>query len=698
MDKIDPKNVVELRAHFAEHLAPGLAAKIDSRLALLDTDRRLSSRFVFMVNEDLLVVLAGAQEAQGDLDRALAFGLAWMGDRDLILVLPEGGEVASVHRAAFFSRHIRIFTHDGATPTEVSPLAQHQVFLLHIDPLETSVANLGDRNLWISDLLKWAATHPDLRSAHRPSYLAWHCLGRLVLRIQRVADGLQISAGVHAATPSDKYAPQITTNVNSTLEKTAEDQIQAAASEAIRRRLVGDDLDHLEHLLQARLFDCSKSIGLIKESLKREFPCMRPGPVRAYIDLIGLDKKGICHVVEVKIGGDEMLVLQGLDYYIWAKAHQKQLADYFGEDANMPIALDFVVAAPANGTAIGPYTSAQANALDGGIPWQFKVVTNWLEGQPASTTGRSRTVPSPPISSKPVVPFRFAQRIHEHLVSVAIGLKPDGFSEVNLDDHIFPEAQWAWNNIEERTLLHRWAHHIRSSQAFAINLFGPLDDKAVSTLLSDQFGLMESVERPFFEFEDATDRLNEMRQDRPHRTQVDVLLRGTAAAGKPVALLIEVKLAEEDFGTCSAFTSRINDRRHICHQKGPFGNDVDSCFQLRSHANGERRLYDKYLTGNLKLTGTETAGCWYRTSASQPMRNVALAGVLRQDGIDARYALCAPRAHREIWRRWDEVHRVLPNELLVTLPAESVLALHGSDTFTRIRDRYQLGTVESDPR
>ncbi len=692
-------NIAEKRVHFATKVAPSLSAKLGKKLQHFNPSSRLSSRFVFMENEDRLVVLAGAQEKQTDLDKALAFGLAWLGDRDLVVVLPEHGDSPSVQRSAFFSRNIRIFTHDDTTLTEAPPLTQGEVFALYKDPLETSVPNLKDREIWVAKLLKWANSHPDLRTAHRPSYLAWHCLGRLVLRIRRVRDGLEISSGVHAGVPSEKYAPQITKVIKSTLGATDDKQLRAAASEAIQRRMNGHDLGHLEHFLQARLFDHAAMIGLKPGSVRREFPCMRPGsshkPRRAYIDLIGLDTKSVCHLVEAKIGGDEMLVLQGLDYHIWAMAHQKQLADYFGVKSEMRFALDFVVSAKDGGKAIGRYTAAQAAALDGGIRWQFHEVSEWLNGPPKVSKHRRRTVPGPPTSDKPVASPRFAQRIHKHLVAVAIRLKSDGVSSANLDDHIFPEARWAWDSIDKRELLHRYATHVRSSQAFAVNLFGPLDDNAVARLLGDVFGPVTSVERPYFEFEDTADRLREARNGHPHRTQVDVVLRGANTTGQPVALLIEVKLAEEDFGHCSAFTNPINDTRHNCHQSGPFGADVESCFQLRIYPDGERRLYDHYLPKFEKPSGTDVSGCWYRTSASQPMRNVALVGVLRDDGIDARYALCAPAAHREIWRRWDDVHHVLPNELLVTLSAETVLALHGQSTHSLARDRYQLGSSQS---
>ena len=74
------------------------------------------------------------------------------------------------------------------------------------------------------------------------------------------------------------------------------------------------------------------------------------------------------------------------------------------------------------------------------------------------------------------------------------------------------------------------------------------------------------------------------------------------------------------------------------------------------------------------------------------MRNAALAEVLRRrDGVQVRYALCAPLANETIWRRWGDARQVLPEELLIDLPGEHVLAHHTSAVVVGMRERYQLG-------
>lgn len=58
---------------------------------------------------------------------------------------------------------------------------------------------------------------------------------------------------------------------------------------------------------------------------------------------------------------------------------------------------------------------------------------------------------------------------------------------------------------------------------------------------------------------------------------------------------------------------------------------------------------------------TATGGCWYRYSGNQPMRNAAIADAQVAAGtIDAAtVAVCAPSAHKVIWRRWNETKTTL---------------------------------------
>ncbi len=99
-----------------------------------------------------------------------------------------------------------------------------------------------------------------------------------------------------------------------------------------------------------------------------------------------------------------------------------------------------------------------------------------------------------------------------------------------------------------------------------------------------------------------------------------------------------------------------------------------------------RRCYNHHVR-RPELAPEDTApGGWYRTSASQPLRNVALADVIGQrEQADVRFALCAPAANEAIWRRWDDARRVLPEEVMVDLPTKHVLAHHPSEQIEWLR-------------
>ncbi|MGH9272788.1 MAG: PGN_0703 family putative restriction endonuclease [Ilumatobacteraceae bacterium] len=635
----------------------------------------------------------GKHETQVDTDKTLAYGLAWSGDRDLILVLPDGTQAPTLRRAAFLDAPIRVFTHGDEWREHPIP-AERQVLGSIRDPLVTTAHALGSREPWVADLLAWADSHPDLRPAHRPSYLSWHCLGRMVIKIARSRRGLRVTAGVHTGAASSSYAPLVRREVTAAgLGGSDLDALRTAASAAIADRLSGKDAGHREHFLQAQLGDHCEALGL--QHVEREFPCVRPGGDRAYIDLLGVDASGDLHVVETKIGDDLMLVLQGVDYYAWTLAHQSELATHFRLGGSPRIFLDYAVSpATEGGVVIGPYTASQAEVLNGSVPWRFLTVSNWEDpaAPPKVTRLGRRKLPSGTMASVAKLEPRYAVRMHAHLHRHLQGkLGRDGVTVGSLDDHLLPEARSAWLSLDEQGRLHGWARHMRSSQAFALNLFGPLDESAAADLLSTVFGPMESAQRAEFEYEDDLDELRESQTSRPHRTQIDVVLRGTTTSGRAVVLAIEVKLTENDFGHCSAATSAANDTAHVCVLDGPWGGQPESCFQLRNHNGAVRRRYEHHVRPPDWSPDGTAPGCWYRTSASQPMRNVALADVIAgREHADVRFALCAPGANEVIWRRWDDARGVLPDESLMDLPAEHVLAHHSTDSIVWLRSRYQL--------
>jgi hypothetical protein len=258
-------------------------------------------------------------------------------------------------------------------------------------------------------------------------------------------------------------------------------------------------------------------------------------------------------------------------------------------------------------------------------------------------------------------------------------------------DGLEPAAALAHERLAADGLAHHMIAHVRSSQAFALNLFAPLDREGLRAVAAVLDVDAVAVEEPRFEWSDPDDELGERTHASPHATQVDVRLDCKTTDGATVVCLVEVKLSEPDFNPCSAWLSSRNDRLDVCASSGPFGNDTDACFQLRNHDRDHRRSYDSALGPLVAMSGDE-GGCWFRFGGNQIMRNAALARSLVTRGMAERavVALCAPAAHRAIWRRWAEATSLLQLDHVSfrELPAHVVAARHANHD--SVSGRYLL--------
>jgi Restriction Endonuclease associating with ARP len=642
---------------------------------------------VFFDDDDILSVVVGPQEKQRDVDRALAYGLAHAGDRDLHLVLPADKAYPTLARSPWIEVPLRLWAYgDSACVEQVFP-APDEVLASYTDELETRHHVLKERAGWVEGLIRWADADPDLQPTHVKTDLSWQCLGMRVLKIARTKKGLRITAGIDYSKPKNDQQPALVEDLGGEASAALVHRVISKTATAMTDRLDSPGHGYQEHLLQGLLVGRPPDLGLV--AMPREFPAYRPPHQRAYIDFLGIDTAGRIHVVETKIGNDEMLVLQGLDYWIWATAHADGLAAHFGVGGTPEVMIDCVVAEPTEGPMIGPYTAAQAEALVGSIPWRFHEVTDWHDPEPVVTSLQRRHVPNAPRYTSP----RYAIALGEHLLRGAgIPLKQNAFYKDPLDG-LVPAAHAAYAALKARNLLHHFIGHVRSSQAFALNLFAPLSAEDVAGLLRSLGLDIQHAHAPSFEYSDRQDRLGEHTSERPHATQVDVVLRGFDTAGSTYLALVEVKLSEIDFGPCSAYQTHQNSDRQTCRHDGPFGDNPELCFQLSNWGGSTRRRYDTYI-GSMSTTEARP-GCLFRLGMNQPMRNVALARALVQAGEADRvvYALCAPEKNRPIWRRWSEAEQLfgdIPGVTVARLLPKQVLDHHTRADSQALMNRYDL--------
>ena len=382
------------RAGFNAGIAEQLVREISPRAVRLSGSDRLSSRFAFFQDESSLYVVAGPQEERA-VELALVYGLALRAAKDLVLILPPGGAMQSAVRAAWLDVPIRVFSHLPSPPSEtVSEVdvggREGVVRSLASTSFVDAVHHLGDRAKWVEELTSWAGAHPYLSPAHRPDNRSWHCMGLRVLRVARTGSGVTIRAGIGYTIDSSRPGAAVTLNLEGPLTPDQLESCQDRIDDAVDERYWNEGSMYKadEHWLQAVLREEPSLVGIEAPALREvaAFRCSsesttEPEWGRGFIDLVGADPQGSIRLVETKLGNDDLLVLQGLDYYIWAQQHRPHLARKLSLPAGAPLELHFVVGGKAGGApGLSNYVLPQLEALSEDISWRVHFIRDWFDG------------------------------------------------------------------------------------------------------------------------------------------------------------------------------------------------------------------------------------------------------------------------------------------------------------------------------
>jgi len=220
----------------------------------------------------------------------------------------------------------------------------------------------------------------------------------------------------------------------------------------------------------------------------------------------------------------------------------------------------------------------------------------------------------------------------------------DPFMEARLDDRHGPKTwvlksdlaahnafrpEW-WTQIEAR--VHRWGRALNSSQAFALNLFGPALDPMVARAawrgFSERRLPADAKVAVRFEFDysmDAGERYSGVQLgERRQRTQIDVLFEVDSPSERG-ALLIEVKYTEHEFGTCRGGTKGDPG----CDDLVRLMRDSQRCWLTRH----EGRKYWSLMTqesSSFRFPQMAASQCPFRDDLYQLMRNRVLADSMRE--------------------------------------------------------------------
>jgi hypothetical protein len=258
--------------------------------------------------------------------------------------------------------------------------------------------HLGVRSGAVYDLVEWATMEPLLDASHRQGERSWHCMGQKVLSIKVTTTGLAVTAGIHYSEPGKAPVP-VAVGQGESLGPEQLAAIKRCVGEGIQARLTGPSPVHRpdEHWLQAVIRRNPRLVGVEQPAL-REVPAWRPGGDgsprswgRGYIDLLGVDGHGDIRVVETKLASnpDDLLVCQGLDYYIWAQAYRQALIDRLGAPGHAAFEIHYVIGDTTRGKIHrSSYLPAQARNLDSAVRWRFQTIRKWF-GHPPGPGGPS---------------------------------------------------------------------------------------------------------------------------------------------------------------------------------------------------------------------------------------------------------------------------------------------------------------------
>lgn len=382
----DDRSLLAARKAFALLRADAIAASLGVTVSPRRPSRGWTTRAVWYETEGRLVGVLGPQEGS-KVDLGLAHGLYLAGGRRLCLALPSEWAYPTLQRLPWLNAvvEVHVYAQDETTAALVTPESRLRTSRLAGGPETKPELHLGPLGEHVRPLLEWAAQHPDLAAAHRRDVRAWSCRGQRVLAVRSTKKRIEIISGIDAkadrAAKDDVSSPP-TARELATWQHRVEVGIQHAKQQTFGR--------FEEHHLQEILRRNPSALGL-EAPVLREVPAWRPigGPKRlgrGYLDLVAMDGLGDINLVETKLAADEMLVLQGLDYWIWAANpdNAKWLTERLHADPNRasPRLVYAVGGKGGKSPTLSRYAKLHLDLLHDDVSWRLALINDWLDGTP----------------------------------------------------------------------------------------------------------------------------------------------------------------------------------------------------------------------------------------------------------------------------------------------------------------------------
>ena len=193
--------------------------------------------------------------------------------------------------------------------------------------------------------------------------------------------------------------------------------------------------------------------------------------------------------------------------------------------------------------------------------------------------------------------------------------------------------------------LHKWGHALNSSQAFAVNLFGPAHSSPdVAKSLWNALPAAQGHPYPervvvHFEYSGPDEDFAKTELGEAGiSTQIDVAVEGIFSGDIRHMQFIEVKLSESEFGSCRGAKRGKKAPNPAPDRCGDLSRILQSPSTQCWLAEIERRQYWKFIgstTSGLDTKADKNGGCPWKGGLYQVVRNWALARAMLDRGIVA---------------------------------------------------------------
>jgi len=273
------------------------------------------------------------------------------------------------------------------------------------------------------------------------------------------------------------------------------------------------------------------------------------------------------------------------------------------------------------------------------------------------------------------------------------------FMYADFSENLFPLIKYGvLQYIYETGMpLHDYINHVRSSQAFALNLFFyPLTQKPKELLKF--FGKklktnLKEITRFEFEYSPEENFLGEWKSDnnRPEEyvTAVDVRIDMKDEDNEEITILVEVKFTEECFTECGGYNSGANtgEYRKACVESSLLIDDYSLCYlngkKLKRkyfdvNFNVKNNFYEKYFVDSCPFIKLHQ--CLRYHSLTEKIKNKSYFCLVYHDG------------NKEIKSEWDKYYEMCKNKekLLLVNAFDIVNSINGDLYKNYFKDRYSL--------